>query len=84
LLSPDIDQLVVDIRATLCDDGTGGAAGVIDVALAIAVHASATTLHYDSDFDQTAVAYARLDATWVVPRGSIDGSNGQQPGATFP
>ena len=51
-LSPHIDQVIIDIRAALCSAGTGRAAGVIDVALAAtAVHAGATVLHYDSDFD---------------------------------
>lgn len=52
--------------------GTGRAAGVIDVALAVtAVHFAATVLHYGSDFDHIA-ADPQLDATWVVPRGSVD------------
>jgi predicted nucleic acid-binding protein len=72
-LSPVIDQLILDIRAALWNAGTGRAAGVIDVALAAtAVHANATMLHYDSDFEHIAAAYPTLDAAWVVQRGSID------------
>lgn len=72
-LSPDIDQLILDIRAALWHAGTGRAARVIDVALAAtAVHSAATVLHYDSDFDHIAAAYPQLDAAWVVPRGSVD------------
>jgi len=72
-LSPDIDQLILDIRAALWNAATGRAAGVIDVALAAtAVHSAARVLHYDSDFDHIAAAYPQLDAAWVVPRGSID------------
>jgi predicted nucleic acid-binding protein len=72
-LSPDIDQLILDIRAALWNAGTGRAAGVVDVALAAtAVHAAATVLHYDSDFDHIAAAYPPLDAAWVVARGSVD------------
>jgi predicted nucleic acid-binding protein len=72
-LSPDVDQLILDIRAALWSAGTGRAAGVMDLALAAtAVHANATILHYDSDFDHIAAAYPQLHATWVVPRGSID------------
>jgi predicted nucleic acid-binding protein len=72
-LSPDIDQLILDIRAALWNAGTGRAAGVIDVALAAtAVHHATQVLHYDSDFDHITAAYPQLNATWVVPRGSID------------
>jgi len=72
-LSADIDQIILDIRAALWSAGTGRAAGVIDVALAAtAVHADATVLHYDSDFDHIAGAYPQLRAEWVVPRGSVD------------
>jgi len=72
-LSPDIDQLILDIRAALWNAGTDRAAGVIDVALAAtAVHSAARVLHYHSDFDHIAAAYPQLDAAWVVPRGSID------------
>jgi predicted nucleic acid-binding protein len=72
-LSPEIDQLILDIRSALWVAGTGRAPGVIDVALAAtAVHANAAVLHYDSDFEHIAAAYPQLDATWVVPRGSID------------
>ena len=72
-LSPDIDQLILDIRAALWNAATGRAAGVIDVALAAtAVHSAARVLHYDSDFDHIAAAYPPLDAAWVVSRGSID------------
>jgi len=72
-LSPDIDQLILDIRAALWNAGTGRAAGVIDVALAAtAVHSAARVLHYASDFDHIAAAYPHLDAAWVVPRGSIE------------
>jgi len=28
--------------------------------------------HHDSDFDHITAAYPQLNATWVVPRGSID------------
>jgi predicted nucleic acid-binding protein len=72
-LSPDIDQIIIDIRAALWSAGTGRGAGVIDVALAAtAVHAGATVLHYDSDFDHIAAAYPQLSVQWVVPRGSVD------------
>lgn len=71
--STDSDLISVDIRAALWRTGTGRAAGVIDVALAaVAVHANATVLHYDSDFDHIAAAYPRLTSQWVVPRGSVD------------
>lgn len=53
--SPDTDQIVIDIRTALWQAGKGCAAGVIDVAMAAAaVHAGATVLHYDSDFDHIA------------------------------
>jgi predicted nucleic acid-binding protein len=72
-LSPDIDQIIIDIRAALWNAGSGRAAGVIDVALAAtSVQAGATVLHYDSDFDHIATAYPQLSAQWVVPRGSVD------------
>ena len=72
-MSPDIDLLILDIRTALWNAGTGRVAGVVDVALAAtAVHAAATVLHYDSDFDHITAAYPRLHAAWVVPRGSID------------
>jgi predicted nucleic acid-binding protein len=72
-LSPDIDQIIIDIRTALWTAGTGRAAGVIDVGLAaIAVHAGATVLHYDRDFDHIIAAYPRLAARWVVPPGSVD------------
>jgi predicted nucleic acid-binding protein len=72
-LSPDIDQVILDIRAALCNVRTGRAAGVIEVALAAtAIHAGATVLHYDSDFDRIAAAYPQFSAAWVVPRGSVD------------
>lgn len=71
--SPGIDSIVLDIRAALWRAGTGRAAGVIDVVLAAtAVHADATVLHYDSDFDHVAAAYPRLVSQWVVSRGSVD------------
>jgi predicted nucleic acid-binding protein len=72
-LSPDIDQIILDIRAALWNAGTGRAAGVIDVALAaIAVHAGARVLHYDGDFDHIAAVFPQLTAEWVVSRGSVD------------
>ncbi len=71
--SPDTDQIVIDIRTALWQAGKGRAAGVIDVAIAAAaVHAAATVLHYDSDFDHIADVYPHLMAQWVVQRGSID------------
>ena len=71
--SPDADRIIVDIRAALWQAGTGRAAGVVDVALAaIAVHAGAIVLHYDSDFEHIAAAYPGLATQWVVPRGSTD------------
>jgi len=72
-LAPEIDQIILDIRAALWNAGTGRAAGVIDVAIAAtAVHSESTVLHYDGDFDHIAVAYPRLRSRWVVPRGSVD------------
>ena len=71
--SPGIDRIMIDIRAALWAAGTGRAAGVIDVALAAtAVHAGATVLHYDSDFAHIAAAFPRLQARWIVERGSVD------------
>ena len=46
-LSPEVDRLILDIRAALWAAGTERGAAVIDVALAIAVHYDATILHYD-------------------------------------
>jgi predicted nucleic acid-binding protein len=72
-LSPEIDQIILDIRAALWGAGTGRAAGVIDVALAAtAVNANATILHYDRDFDHIASAYPSLCPERIVPRGSVD------------
>ncbi len=71
--SPDTDQIIVDIRTALWRAGKGRAAGVIDVAIAAAaVHADATVLHYDSDFDHIADVYPRLMTQWIVQRGSVD------------
>jgi predicted nucleic acid-binding protein len=71
--SPAIDQIIIDIRTAMWTAGTGRGAGVIDVALAaVAVHADATVLHYDRDFDHIAAAYPRLAAQWVVAPGSVD------------
>lgn len=71
--SPDMDQLVIDIRTALWTAGTGRAAGVIDVALAAAaVPAGATVLHYDRDFDHITAAYPGLVSRWVVSPGSVD------------
>jgi hypothetical protein len=73
--SPDIDQIVIDIRTALWRVSKGRSAGVIDVAIAAAaaaVDADATVLHYDRDFDHIADVYPHLMAKWVVPRGSID------------
>lgn len=71
--APEIDRIVVDVRAALWAAGTGRAAGVIDVALAAAaIHHSAAVLHYDGDFDHIASVDPRLASRWVVPRGSID------------
>jgi predicted nucleic acid-binding protein len=72
-LSPAMDQIIIDIRAALWRAGTGRAARVIDVALAAtAVHAGATVLHYDSDFDHIAASYPQFIAQWVVPCGTVD------------
>ncbi|MGQ0575415.1 MAG: PIN domain-containing protein [Pseudonocardia sp.] len=71
--APDLDRIIVDIRTALWTAGTGRAAGVIDVALAaVAVHAGATVLHYDRDFDRIAAAYPRFGSRWVVTAGSVD------------
>jgi predicted nucleic acid-binding protein len=70
--SPQSDQVSLDIRAALWRAGKGRAAGVIDVAIAaIATHAAAAVLHYDSDFDHIAEAYPAFSAHWIVPRGSV-------------
>jgi predicted nucleic acid-binding protein len=72
-LAPEIDQIILDIRAALWKAGTGRAAGVLDVAIAaIAAHSESIVLHYDGDFDHIAEAYPRLRARWVVPRGTVD------------
>jgi len=72
-LSPQVDELIIRIRAVLWAAGTGRAAGVIDVGLAaIAVDVNATVLHYDGDFDHIATAFPALNAQWVVQRGSVD------------
>lgn len=71
--SPATDHLIVEIRTALWRAGKGRAAGVIDVAIAAAaVHAQATVLHYDADFDHITGVYPRLTTQWVVPRGSVD------------
>ena len=70
--SPASDEIALDIRAALWRAGKGRAAGVVDVAIAaIAAHAGAVVLHYDSDFDHIAEAYPAFAAHWVVPRGSV-------------
>jgi predicted nucleic acid-binding protein len=72
-LSPEVDQLMLEIRAALWNAGAGRAAGVVDVALAAtAAQADAIVLHYDRDFDSIASAYPRFRAQWVVPRGTVD------------
>jgi hypothetical protein len=66
------DQIGLDIRAALWRVGKGRAAGVVDVAIAaIATHAGAVVLHYDSDFDHIAEVYPAFGAHWIVPRGSV-------------
>ncbi len=70
--SPAADQIAVDIRAALWQAGKGRAAGVVDVAVAaIAIHAGAVVLHYDSDFEHIAQAYPAFTAHWIVPRASV-------------
>ena len=73
ILTPAIDQIIIDIRTALFAAGTGRAAGVIDVQIAAtAVHHHATVLHYDSDYDHLRDAYPQLSTRWVVARGAVD------------
>lgn len=39
---------------------------------AVAVHARATLLHYDQDFDHIARAFPAFSAQWVVAHGTVD------------
>jgi predicted nucleic acid-binding protein len=72
-MTPEIDQIIIDIRTALFATGKGRAAGVIDVQIAAtAIHHHATVLHYDSDYDHIAQAYPDLSAHWIVPRSTID------------
>ena len=71
--TPVTDQIVIDMRAALWRAGKGGAAGVIDVAIAaLALASNAVVLHYDRDFDHISDVYPDSQTRWVVPRGTTD------------
>lgn len=64
-------ERAIELMATLARAGKHRSAGIPDLLLAsVAERTGLTLLHYDRDFDLIA-AHSRLQAEWVVPRGSV-------------